>query len=208
MVSYSATTGFKYWTYPTGTLPICNAPFLSGNLLATFASNSIYIINKTPTRFGGGADTIVTLSGIGTLQSSPLLFTDVQATTWLYFTTTSGILYAAGGFLGVPGAYIDSSGGNVGSFWRSFESNVLSNITPVIDGGGSLYVCAPTAVYRYPTPPSSSMPVAFNTAGPNLFQYITPGTIRTSPVISSQNKLSFVAFDGASGSNYVYTISS
>jgi hypothetical protein len=71
-----------------------------------------------------------------------------------------------------------------------------------------LYVCAPTAVYRYPTPPSSSMPVAFNTAGPNLFQYITPGTIRTSPVISSQNKLSFVAFDGASGSNYVYTISS
>ena len=208
VVSYSATTGFKYWTYPTGTLPICNAPFLSGNLLATFASNSIYIINKTPTRFGGGADTIVTLSGIGTLLSSPLLFTDVQATTWLYFTTTSGILYAAGGFLGVPGAYIDSSGGNVGSFWRSFESNVLSSTTPVIDDGGSLYVCAPTAVYRYPTPPSSSTPAAFDTTGPNLFQYTTPGTIRTSPVISSQNKLSFVAFDSATGSNYVYTISS
>lgn len=208
MMSYSATTGSKYWTYPTGTLPICNAPCMAGNLLATFASNTVYVINKTPTRFGGGADTIVTLSGIGTLLSSPMLFTDFQATTWLYFTTTSGILYAAGGFLGVPGAYIDSSGGNVGSFWRSSESNVLSNITPVIDGGGSLYVCSSSAVYRYPTPPTSSRPVAFSTAGPNLFQYTTPGTIRTSPVISTQNKLSFVAFDSASGSNYVYTISS
>jgi outer membrane protein assembly factor BamB len=208
VVSYSATTGSKYWSYPTGTLPICNAPFMAGNLLATFVSNSIYVINKTPTRFGGGADTVVTLSGIGTLQTSPMLFTDFQGTTWLYFTTTSGILYAAGGFLGVPGVYIDSTGGNVGSFWRSFESNVLSNITPVIDGGGSLYVCASNAVYRYPTPPTSSRPVAFNTAGPNLFQYTTPGLIYTSPIISSQNKLSFVAFDSASGSNYVYTISS
>lgn len=208
LVSYSATTGSNYWTYPTGTLPICNAPSMAGNLLATFASNTVHIINKTPTRFGGGADTVVTLSGIGTLRSSPVLFTDFQGTTWLYFTTTSGILYAAGGFLGVQGAYVDSSGGNVGSFWRSAESNVLSNITPVIDGGGSLYVCASDAVYRYSTPPSSSRPVAFSTSGPNLFQYITPGSIRTSPVISSQNKLSFVAFDSATGSNYVYTISS
>ena len=208
VVSYSVTTGFNYWTYSTATIPISNAPFMAGNLLATFASDSIYIINKTPTRFGGGADTIVTLSGIGALRSSPMLFTDFQSTTWLYFTTTSGILYAAGGFLGVPGAYIDSVGGNVGSFWKSSESNILSNITPVIDGSGSLYVCASNAVYRYPTPPTSSTPVAFTTAGPNLFQYITPGTIRTSPVISSQNKLSFVAFDSDSGSNYIYTISS
>ena len=96
----------------------------------------------------------------------------------------------------------------MGSFWRSAESNVLSNITPVIDGGGSLYVSASDAVYRYSTPPASSMPVAFSTSGPNLFQYNTPGSIRTSPVISSQNKLSFVAFDSATGSNYVYTISS
>jgi hypothetical protein len=208
VVSYSATTGSNYWTYRTGTLPICNAPFISGNLLATFASNTVYIINKTPTRFGGGADTVVTLSGLGSLLVSPMLFTDFQGTTWLYFTTTSGILYAAGSFLGVPGAYIDSSGGNVGSFWRSFESNVLSNITPVIDAGGSLYVCSSNAVYRYPTPPTSSIPAAFSTSGPNIFQYNTSGLIYTSPVISSQNKLSFIGFDSASGSNYVYTISS
>lgn len=208
VVSYSATTGFKYWTYPTGTQPICNAPFTSGTLLATYASNTIYVINKTPTRFGGGADTIVTLSGLGTLLASPMLFTDFQSTTWLYFTTTSGILYAAGGFLGVPGAYIDSAGGNISSFWRSFESNILTN-TPVIDGSGSLYVCAQDYVYKYSTPPTSAIPTAVT--GETYYQprvgssVVTTTTTYTSPVISSQNKLSFVGVSGAT--NYIFTIS-
>jgi hypothetical protein len=137
-----------------------------------------------------------------------MIFTDAQDTTWLYFTTTSGILYAAGGFLGVPGAYIDSAGGNVDRFWRSFESNVLTN-TPVIDGSGSLYVCAPGYVYKYSVPPTSSIPTAETGQTyyqPRVGSSVTTTTITyTSPVISSQNKLSFVGVSGAT--NYIFTIS-
>jgi hypothetical protein len=176
--------------------------------MATYVSNIVHVINKTPTRGGGGTDTLVTLSGIGTLQSSPLLFTDIQGTTWLYFTTTTGNLYAAGGFLGVAGAYIDSVGGNVRTFWKSGDTGILPNTTPVLDGGGSLYVCTSSAVFRYPTPPSTTTPVANNTATPNVYQWTQPGTIRTSPIISSQNKLSFVAFDPISKINYIRTLSS
>lgn len=208
IVSYSATTGSNYWTYSVGSVPVSNTPTVNGNFMATYVSNIIHVINKTPARGGGGADTLVTLSGIGTLQSSPLLFTDAQGTTWLYFTTTKGILYAAGGFLGVVGAYIDSTGGNVRSFWKSGDTNILSTVTPVLDGGGSLYVCATRAIYRYPTPPSTSTPVANNTATPNVYQVGGQVTIRTPPIISSQNRLSFVAFDENQKINYIYTLSS
>lgn len=208
MVSYSATTGSNFWTYSVGTAPVSNTPTINANLMATYVSNIVHVINKTPARGGGGTDTLVTLSGIGTLQSSPLLFTDAQGTTWLYFTTTTGNLYAAGGFLGVVGPYIDSTGGNVRTFWKSGDTGILPTTTPVLDGAGSLYVCTSSAVFRYPTPPSTSTPVANNTATPNVYQWTQPGTIRTSPIISSQNRLSFVAFDPISKINYIHTLSS
>ena len=211
VVAYSATTGSNYWTYSVGSAPVLRTPVISGNLMAAFVSNIVHVINKTPTRGGGGADTLVTLSGIGTIQASPLLYTDTQATTWLYFTTTSSVLYAAGGFLGVLDAYIDGSGGNIGNFWQSAETTVLATSTPVIDGAASLYVCSTgvsASVYRYPTPPTSARPVASNAATPNLYDIPVsiPGTIQTSPIISSQNKLSFVVFSG--GDNYIFTLSS
>jgi hypothetical protein len=209
IVSYRVVNGSLYWKYSTGNLPVTQAPLTAGNLLAGFSSNSIYVINKTPTRFGGGGDTTVTLSGVGLLSSSPLIFTDRAGTTWVYFVTTSGILYAAGGFLGVPGAYIDPSGGNVISFWKSYESNILSNITPLIDGNASIYVSFPNGVYRYPTPPANSNPRANDGGfGGNYYTTIDGRNVYTSPVISSQNKLSFVAFDQTTGTNYIYTISS
>jgi hypothetical protein len=208
IVSYSVVSGSLYWKYSTGNLPVTQAPLTAGNLLAGFSSNSIYVINKTPTRFGGGGDTTVTLSGVGLLRSSPLIFTDQAGTTWVYFVTTSGILYAAGGFLGIPGAYVDASGGNVISFWKSYESNILSNSTPVIDGNSSLYVSFPNGIYRYPNPPANSNPRA-NDGGYGGNYYTTnAGNVYTSPIISSQNKLSFVAFDQTTGTNYIYTISS
>lgn len=207
IISYSATTGANYWTYPVGSIPVSNTPSIAGNLMATCVSNVIHVINKTPTRLGGGADTLITLLGIGTLQASPLLFTDAVGTTWLYFTTTNGILYAAGEFLGVIDAYIDENGGNIGIFWRSNESNILENTTPVIDGAGSLYVCSPGSVYRYPTPPSSTRPIADNTATPNVYNIpLGIGNIYTSPIVTSQNRVSVVTFD--INKNYVVTISS
>jgi hypothetical protein len=193
---------------------------MTGNLLATFSSNAIYVINKTPTRFGGGADAIVTLSGIGVLNSSPLLFTDQTGTTWLYFVTTSGILYAAGGFLAVQNPYVDPNGGNVISFWKSFETNIESSATPVIDGNSSIYVSffsffpdIIAGVYRYPTPPANPTPRANDGGfGGNYYTVVNSGGalrgVYTSPVISSQNKLSFVAYEPTTGTNYIYTISS
>lgn len=209
VVSYSVVDGSLYWKYSTGNLPVTQPPFTGGNLLAAFSSNTIYVLNKTPTRFGGGADTIVTLSGIGLLRSSPLLYTDQAGTTWLYFVTTSGILYAAGGFLGVQGAYVDSTGGNIASFWKSSDSNILPNTTPVIDGKSSLYVSFPTGVYRYPTPPSTSTPRAQDDfAGGNFYTVDAGRSVYTSPIISSQNQLSFMAFSSTTGTNTIYTISS
>jgi hypothetical protein len=209
VVSYSVADGSLYWKYPTGNLPITQAPFTSGNLLSVFSSNTVYVLNKTPTRFGGGADTVVTLSGMGSLLSSPLLYTDQAGTTWLYFVTTSGILYAAGGFLGVQGAYVDEMGGNIGYFWKSADSNILSNITPVIDGNASLYVSYPGGIYRYRTSPTPTNPMAQNDQfGGNYYTVGTGTSVYTSPIISSQNQLSFVAFSTATGTNYIYTISS
>ena len=208
VVSYSVVDGALYWKYSTGNLPVTQPPFTAGNLLAAFSSNTVYVLNKTPTRFGGGGDTVVTLSGLGSLQSAPLLFTDRTGTTWLYFVTTTGRLYAAGGFLGIPGAYIDASGGNASYFWSSADSNILYNTTPVIDGNGSLYVSFPNGIYRYPTPPATSNPMAQNDFAGGNFYVTASGSVYTSPIISSQNQLSFVAFNQTSGRNYIYTISS
>ena len=208
VVSYSVVDGSLYWKYSTGNIPVTQPPFTAGNLLAAFSSNTVYVLNKTPTRFGGGADTIVTLVGIGSLRSSPLLYTDQTGTTWLYFVTTTGILYAAGGFLGISGAYIDATGGNIASFWKSADSDILSNVTPVIDGKASLYVSFPSGIYRYPTPPANSNPQAQNDFAGGNFYTISTGSVYTSPIISTQNQLSFVAFSPATGTNTIYTISS
>jgi hypothetical protein len=208
VISYSVADGSLYWSYFTGNLPITRTPFIAGNLLSVVSSNSIYVLNKTPTRFGGGADTVVTLSGVGFVLSSPLLFTDQAGTTWLYFVTTSGILYAAGGFLGIQGAYVDATGGNIGSFWKTADSNILSNSTPVIDGSGSIYVSYPEGIYRYRTFPTPTNPKAQDDQfGGNYYSVVAGRTVFTSPIISTQNQLSFVAW-GDGGSNYIYTISS
>jgi hypothetical protein len=209
VVSYSVNNGSFYWSYSTGsTLPIQQPPFISGNLLVTFKPSSICVIDKTTTRGGGGNDSIITLSGIGTVQSTPLLFTDQVGTTWVYFTTTSNRLYAAGGFLGNANPYIDSSGGNVTQFWRSSESNILPGTTPVIDGTNALYVCgSPGFVYKYIQPRTyPSTVIANNTANGTVYNNVS-GDIFTSPILSSQNQLSFTSYD-ASYSNYIYTISS
>lgn len=209
VISYSVADGSLYWSYSTGNLPITQAPFTAGNLLSVFSSNTIYVLNKTPTRFGGGADTVVTLSGVGSLLSSPLLYTDQAGTTWLYFVTTSGIMYAAGGFLGVQGAYVDATGGNMGSFWKTADSNILSNVTPVIDGNASLYVSYPEGIYRYHTSPTPTNPRAQDDQyGGNYYSVVAGRSVYTSPIISSQNQLSFVAFSTTTGTNYIYTISS
>jgi len=209
IVSYSVNGGSFYWSYSTGgTLPIQQTPFISGNLLATFEGSKIYVIDKTTTRGGGSSDSIITLSGIGTIQSTPLLFTDQVGTTWVYFTTTANRLYAAGGFLGVANAYIDSNGGNVTQFWKSGESNIVPGTTPIIDSTNSLYVCGtPGYVYKY-IPPSTypSIVIANNTVNGTVYNNIS-GTIYTSPILSSQNQLSFTSYDGLSN-NYIYTISS
>lgn len=209
VVSYSVNNGSFYWSYSTGsTLPIQQPPFISGNLLVTFKTSNIYVIDKTTTRGGGANDTIITLSGIGTVQSTPLLFTDQVGTTWVYFTTTSNRLHAAGGFLGVANPYIDSSGGNVSQYWRSSESNILSGTTPVIDGTNALYVCGtPGFVYKYIQPTTyPSTVIASNTTNGTVYNNVS-GSIFTSPILSSQNQLSFTSFD-ASYRNYIYTISS
>ena len=209
IVSYSVNSGSFYWSYATGsTLPIQQPPFTNGNLLVTFKSSAIYVIDKTTTRGGGANDSIITLSGIGSIQSTPLLFIDQVGTTWVYFTTTSNRLYAAGGFLGIANAYIDANGGNVTQFWRSAETNILPGTTPVIDGTNSLYVCGtPGYVYKY-VPPSTfpSTVTANNTTNGTVYNNVS-GTIYTSPILSSQNQLSFTSFDGLSN-NYIYTISS
>jgi hypothetical protein len=206
IASYSVVSGSNFWIYQTGkNVPIYDTPFTSGQLLSAFASNTVYIINKTPTRFGGGADTILTVSGLGLLESPPLLYTDNGGTTSLYFTTLSGYLYAAGAFLGVSGAYVDVCGGNIGSFWMSRESNILGNTTPIIDGNGNVYAVAQNYVYRYPTPPTSTRPSAL-IGNLNYYEIQSSYSIYASPIISSQNKLSFVAFTGTN--NLVYTISS
>lgn len=209
VVSYSVNNGSFYWSYSTGsTLPIQQPPFISGNLLVTFKTSNIYVIDKTTTRGGGANDTIITLSGIGTVQSTPLLFTDQVGTTWVYFTTTSNQLYAAGGFLGIANPYIDSSGGNVTQFWRSSESNILPGTTPVIDGTNALYVCgSPGFVYKYIQPTTyPSTVIASNTTNGTVYNNVS-GSIFTSPILSSQNQLSFTSYD-ASYRNYIYTISS
>lgn len=206
VVSYS-TQGSLYWIYATRSQSAVNhTPYPANNLLTFFASNTVYAIDKSPTRFGGGTDTIVTLSGIGNLHAPPILFSDATANTWLYFTTDSNRVYAAGNFLGVSGAFVDPSGGNMGNFWSSFESNILSNTSPVIDGNGYVYVCDPTAVYRYTTPPTSNKPSARTYVPGNFFGPSSGQQIYTSPIISSQNKLSFVAY--LNGQNYVYTLPS
>jgi hypothetical protein len=212
IVSYSVPTGSFYWKYNVGPLPVTSPPFIFGNLLATYTSNKIFVINKTTNRLGGQGDSMLNLSGIGTLNAPPLLFTDYQGITWLYFVTTNRILYAAGGFLGVSGAYVDSAGGNMGGssyFWRSGDTDVLSNITPVIDASGSVYVASPNAMYRYVTPPATPQPIANNDqAGGNYFNpTLGTGSIYTSPIVSTNNQLSFITYKG-SGSNYIYTISS
>jgi hypothetical protein len=209
VVSYSVNNGSFYWSYSTGsTLPIQQPPFISGNLLVTFKTSNIYVIDKTTTRGGGANDTIITLSGIGTVQSTPLLFTDQVGTTWVYFTTTSNRLHAAGGFLGVANPYIDSSGGNVSQYWRSSESNILPGTTPVIDGTNALYLCgSPGFVYKYIQPTTyPSTVIASNTTNGTVYNNVS-GDIFTSPILSSQNQLSFTSYD-ASYRNYIYTISS
>jgi hypothetical protein len=209
VVSYAVNNGSFYWSYSTGsTLPIQQPPFTSGNVLVTFKSSKIYVIDKTTTRGGGANDSIITLSGIGSIQSTPLLFVDQVGTTWVYFTTTSNRLYAAGGFLGIANAYIDASGGNVKQFWKSNESNILPGATPVIDATNSLYVCGtPGYVYKYVQPTTyPSTVIANNTTNGTVYNNIV-GTIYTSPILSSQNQLSFTSYNGAS-INYIYTISS
>ena len=210
VVSYSVNGGSFYWSYSTGsTLPIQQPPFINGNLLVTFKPSSIYVIDKTTTRGGGGNDSIITLSGIGSIQSTPLLFIDEVGTTWVYFTTTANQLYAAGGFLGIANAYIDANGGNVTQFWRSSETNILPGATPVIDATNALYVCGtPGFVYKYIQPttyPSTVM--ADNTVNGTVYNNVS-GTIFTSPILSSQNQLSFTSYDSGLSNNYIYTISS
>jgi hypothetical protein len=209
IVSYSVNNGSLYWSYSTGsTLPIQQPPFVSGNLLTVIGSSKIYVIDKTTTRGGGAGDTIVTLSGIGSIQSTPLLFIDQVGTTWLYFTTTSNRLYAAGGFLGVANAYVDSNGGNVTQFWKSNETNILPGATPVIDATNSLYVCGtPGYVYKYIQPSTYPSTVAANNTFNGTVYNNVSGSIYTSPILSSQNQLSFTSYDGLSN-NYIYTISS
>jgi len=210
VVSYSVNGGSFYWSYSTGsTLPIQQPPFINGNLLVTFKPSSIYVIDKTTTRGGGANDSIITLSGIGSIQSTPLLFIDEVGTTWVYFTTTANQLYAAGGFLGIANAYIDANGGNVTQFWRSSETNILPGATPVIDATNALYVCGtPGFVYKYIQPttyPSTVM--ADNTVNGTVYNNVS-GTIFTSPILSSQNQLSFTSYDSGLSNNYIYTISS
>jgi hypothetical protein len=210
VVSYSVNGGSFYWSYSTGsTLPIQQPPFINGNLLVTFKSSSIYVIDKTTTRGGGGNDSIITLSGIGSIQSTPLLFIDEVGTTWVYFTTTANQLYAAGGFLGIANAYIDANGGNVTQYWRSSETNILPGATPIIDATNALYVCGtPGVVYKYIQPttyPSTVM--ADNTVNGTVYNNVS-GTIFTSPILSSQNQLSFTSYDSGLSNNYIYTISS
>ena len=210
VVSYSVNGGSFYWSYSTGsTLPIQQPPFINGNLLVTFKPSSIYVIDKTTTRGGGANDSIITLSGIGSIQSTPMLFIDQVGTTWVYFTTTANQLYAAGGFLGIANAYIDANGGNVTQFWRSSETNILPGATPIIDGTNALYVCGtPGVVYKYIQPttyPSTVM--ADNTVNGTVYNNVS-GTIFTSPILSSQNQLSFTSYDGGLSNNYIYTISS
>lgn len=210
IVSYSWDGTFN-WTYSlgAGALPP-TTPLPSNDFLCFASSNTIYAIDKSSTRGNRGLDTIITLSGLGNLSNTPLIYKDTTST-WMYFVASSRLFgVGIGDVLGTTNTYVDINGGNIsgGLFWKSAQTTLTSS-TPIIDGSGSLYVSDNSNVYRYTTPwTSSGIQDAAQTQSQSNYFQVTGTVLTPAPILYGKNYLSFIYSNSSLTSNIIVTISS